>query len=144
MVPRPASVLYFFRNTAAFRRLSSDLVGNINKYSNDDQKAMNCILHKDYELVTRNILQDGSMVLTYHQDAGDDADGPDDNDAEHKLTVTLLPYSQVLRNCRKAKNVEKLSNVTVAHCLTGKKGESKMKMYSQLHLVPSDVAIHDW
>jgi hypothetical protein len=120
----------YFRNTPAFRKLTSDLINNMRaRHGNayDDQRAMNCILHKQYEAVKNSTLHDGSMVLTY----------------DPLITVTLLPYSQVLRKCHLFHG-DILSTVTVAHCQSHSTGKSKMEVFEKFQLTPQNVVMYEW
>ena len=120
----------YFRNSIALRELLSKVDRAMPQNGNDDQHALNCVLAKDYELVLSNswqTLKDGNKVGSYRSSKLGNSTN---------ITISLLPYSQVIRQCKSSAMAKR---AVVAHCLTSKTGTAKMAMFKRMNLLPPNL-----
>lgn len=124
----------WFRNS---RKLRDHFLTDLGAYiarpdvRDDDQWALNCMLHQEYEQqqeAPRGLLPDDAIAARFEK--------------THTLDVTILSYRQVIRYCGTGPLPESIS---VAHCLAKKDGESKIRSFQRLGLLPNHTdVLYQW
>ena len=94
----------YFRNTETVRLLLIDLELLLPTLHNDDQLSINCLLHRQYQKLGRQLHSDGSNTQVYRRIGVD----------FRSIQVTVLPYSKIIRSCEEG--FLSTTTVTVAHC----------------------------
>lgn len=135
----------YFRNSPEFRQFTADLVRATRHYGNDDQRGINCLLHKTYRTTQNSHSPDKHMsdsnplVQTYAH--------PNKTEIEMApIIVTVLPYDDVIRQCDNSTYLKKkqLSKATVLHCLTKKTGTAKILSFQKYGIFPKDTVMYNW
>jgi len=124
----------YFRRSENFQTLAGELEQHIERYGNDDQRTINCVLRNQYNQNAPETLDDGSFRAEYSWRGGS-------GNNKNNVTISILPHSQVTRTCKVKDGV---LNVTVAHCLSSKNSGSKMNKFKTLGLVPFNATMWDW
>ena len=94
----------YFRNSETVRLLLIDLELLLPTLHNDDQLSINCLLHRQYQKLGRQLHSDGSNTQVYRRIGVD----------FRSIQVTVLPYSKIIRSCEEG--FLSTTTVTVAHC----------------------------
>ncbi|KAL7488006.1 hypothetical protein ACHAWX_000216, partial [Stephanocyclus meneghinianus] len=134
-----------FRNTIETRTFVTNV---IQRQGNDDQVAINCVIHNggnySYNLIDQHwpIPNDSTAVLTYQYETNETGA----TTTGSTFTVALMSYDIAVRYCdvekiSKYENINntdpnflraRLQNAVIRHCLTSKNGDSKMKMANEM------------
>ncbi|KAL7489062.1 hypothetical protein ACHAW6_014652 [Cyclotella cf. meneghiniana] len=134
-----------FRNTVETRTFVTNV---IQRQGNDDQVAINCVIHEGghyrYNLIDQHwpIPNDNTAVLRYQYETNETGA----TRTASTFTVALMSYDIAVRYCDVGKvsefeNInntdpnflkERLQNAVIRHCMASKNGDSKMEMANKM------------
>lgn len=124
----------YFRNSPDVQILAQNLENAVEKYDDDDQKTINCVLNLQYGSSDAVNIHNPSSMAAFTQEDKSVIRSFFGKFITHNIKVSLLPYEQVIRRCGRDEGM--MENAFVAHCYTeAKKGESKMESFKKFGLI---------